>query len=323
MRATKVCNRCKAEKKVSDFGINRALKSGINNCCKECGRNVGRNNYYRTKGGIKVVPEQKRCARCGEIKLSGNFYKFGGSIDGLSCYCNGCQKKINKLSYAKRRGRPKPFVKRKRCAGCGANKDADCFYRTVGTADGLSVYCRSCFSEISKKWRRNNREKVKLSNQRYHHRYNIIHADRNRAHAREWAKRNTKKRTLIQLRHLSRRRGLPTSFSDADRQDTGEMFGWECAFCGAGCPDPTWEHVVPSSRRDVVNPGTVRGNIIPLCKPCNSSKSDKLLEEYICHEKIVRPEILNYLRSRGISGRELVGEVHFFLHMLGQSAGKD
>lgn len=48
-----------------------------------------------------------------------------------------------------------------------------------------------------------------------------------------------------------------------------------CAYCRQPCK-PTIEHVVPIARGGRDEPS----NIVPACKPCNSSKSDKLLSEW-------------------------------------------
>lgn len=94
-----------------------------------------------------------------------------------------------------------------------------------------------------------------------------------------------------------------------------EMFEHKCAFCGS-TEELTMEHVIPVHRRDVLNPGTVRGNIIPLCKLCNDSKGTKLLEEYLLDPKMVRPQISEHLQARDATVGDLVTEIRFFLYML-------
>lgn len=52
--------------------------------------------------------------------------------------------------------------------------------------------------------------------------------------------------------------------------------GRECSYCGA-TEDLSVDHVVPLSRGGTNDPE----NLTPACKPCNSSKRDKLVEEWI------------------------------------------
>jgi 5-methylcytosine-specific restriction endonuclease McrA len=47
-----------------------------------------------------------------------------------------------------------------------------------------------------------------------------------------------------------------------------------CVYCGD--PATTWDHVIPRRRGGTDDPG----NLVPACKPCNSSKCDLLLSEW-------------------------------------------
>lgn len=55
------------------------------------------------------------------------------------------------------------------------------------------------------------------------------------------------------------------------------MAGLVCAYCG---DDPvTFDHVVPRSKGGTDDPE----NLVPACRPCNASKSDKPLDEWIAN----------------------------------------
>jgi 5-methylcytosine-specific restriction endonuclease McrA len=54
-----------------------------------------------------------------------------------------------------------------------------------------------------------------------------------------------------------------------------DQFGGQCAYC----PDAatTWDHVVPV----VLGGGTEPGNVVPACRPCNSSKKNSDVDEWM------------------------------------------
>ena len=54
-----------------------------------------------------------------------------------------------------------------------------------------------------------------------------------------------------------------------------EDFEGECAYCDA--PATTWDHVVPVSKGGLTEPY----NIVPACRPCNSSKRDADLWDWL------------------------------------------
>ena len=54
--------------------------------------------------------------------------------------------------------------------------------------------------------------------------------------------------------------------------ESGEVL---CAYCRRACK-PTIDHVVPLARGGRDEPS----NVVPACKPCNSSKNDRLLSEW-------------------------------------------
>ena len=72
------------------------------------------------------------------------------------------------------------------------------------------------------------------------------------------------------------RRGLSKGQWRRLREAIFERDGRKCSYCGA-TEDLAVDHVVPLSRGGTNDPG----NLTPACKPCNSSKRDKLVEEWL------------------------------------------
>ncbi len=95
-----------------------------------------------------------------------------------------------------------------------------------------------------------------------------------------WAKANPEKLRLIHNRRRARlldQRSPGVTVEQwavvcAAFQDSAG--GTKCAYCDA--PATTIDHVVPISRGGL----DAYGNVVPACRPCNSSKRDRLLSEW-------------------------------------------
>jgi 5-methylcytosine-specific restriction endonuclease McrA len=63
-----------------------------------------------------------------------------------------------------------PFIQKKRCAKCKKEKPLAEFCKNRNTKDGLGIYCKSCYNEIQKQWRKDNPEKAEKILKRYQQR---------------------------------------------------------------------------------------------------------------------------------------------------------
>lgn len=72
------------------------------------------------------------------------------------------------------------------------------------------------------------------------------------------------------------RRGMSDTEWRKLRQIIFERDNFACTYCGSG-DDLTCDHVVPLIRGG----GNDHDNLTTACRPCNSSKGDKLLEEWV------------------------------------------
>jgi len=329
----KVCRRCGVEKAASEFGSHTFGRGWLRAYCWECDRKKAKESRERIRSEQKVFVESKRCPSCGQIKSREEYCLLRSRKDGLSTYCGDCRRVKLTEAYRKRAPR-RPMVTHKVCLRCGVDKPASDFYNEPKKKDGLSYECRKCRIKQCLGWRKRNPEKAKEADRSKQARY--IADGRHRIYKRRWAGRHPDyskeyyrrnfERDRVRIcvngqRRRARLAGLPFKFGLGDEEDTMEMFGRVCAFCGSEGKQ-TMEHVVPVYRTDVLNPGTVRGNIIPLCGKCNDSKGTRLLEEYLYDEKLLLPKVVEHLRVRGITGKELAEEIRYFLHMLAQT-GRD
>lgn len=86
----KVCNRCRIEKPLESFSINRASKCGKHATCKDCQKSL-----YQKRSMSRVVSE-KFCPDCKETKHAKDFPRQSVSPDGLRSNCKKCRNKIRK-----------------------------------------------------------------------------------------------------------------------------------------------------------------------------------------------------------------------------------
>jgi len=322
--ATKICVDCGVEKPIEAFTVNGRWRKSW---CKECDCQRAKRWREATKIMPKAAVESKKCPKCERVKSRSNFCLLRSHKDGLSTYCKECRK-VELAKYNRSIGKRVPTVAHKVCSECGLDRPAVEFYNEPKKNDGLSYACRGCTIIRSTEWVAKNPEKARALWDRKNKKY--AEDGRYRIYARRWRARHPNSRKEYYHRNFERDRdklwlrdqrrrarlaGLPWNFSKEDKADVMEMFEHKCAFCGS-TEELTMEHVIPVHRRDVLNPGTVRGNIIPLCKLCNDSKGTKLLEEYLLDPKMVRPQISEHLQARDATVGDLVTEIRFFLYML-------
>lgn len=101
--------------------------------------------------------------------------------------------------------------------------------------------------------------------------YRAANADREKARKVIYRKANPDK----DARYRLTRYGVLPELTGAQWQEILQNYGGCCVYCGLG-GKMTKEHVIPISRGGSDN----ASNVVPACKPCNSSKRDKTPEEF-------------------------------------------
>jgi len=73
----KTCSKCKKEKSLCDFGIDKSTKDGLNRTCKECVREVKR-KYRKTQKGKITEKKYEQSNRGKEVRKGIDLkYKYG------------------------------------------------------------------------------------------------------------------------------------------------------------------------------------------------------------------------------------------------------
>ncbi len=199
----------------------------------------------------------------------------------------------------------------KSCGTCKAELEETLFHKNRRTNDGLSSRCKQCAIAISKQWRDQNPEKVKMiARQTY-----LKNPDKYKAAARAWALANPEARKEILQKserkhaakyyhhkkiaiknnphrlnkqreksryHVSLRRTrenengarLPREWWDA----LLELFETNaCLYCGDTASKLAIDHFIPVARGGK----TEMGNLLPCCKSCNSKKGARDPEVWV------------------------------------------
>lgn len=236
----KKCNRCGVEKKLDNFGVNNAAKSGINACCKECLR-VEREKKALLEAPIKaskaaarkLALEQKHaqmklrttktCGRCKTEKPVAEFNRDGWSKDGWHHNCISCRQSDYAIIHdsAGIEARRKEEIENKRielslrtvkfCTTCNIEKPVSDFPKCKRTLDGLQYKCGQCSKQYRDdhpeaekarhvKWRSENAEQCERVNRAWKEK----NADKVRGYAKDWQLKNPEKAKAVRKRHIQK-----------------------------------------------------------------------------------------------------------------------
>lgn len=97
------------------------------------------------------------------------------------------------------------------------------------------------------------------------------------AYALDWRRKNADKATEYNRRHRARRRNAPIcDLTHAEWDVIKGRWHHRCAYCGKQ-RTLTQDHVEPTSRGG----SHTAANVVPACGPCNSSKGNRFLLEWV------------------------------------------
>lgn len=199
----------------------------------------------------------------------------------------------------------------KRCSKCHEQypATAEYFYVDKRRGNRLFARCKLCVNTQTKqwkannpekakaaqnKWRANNPERVKLSRAKwracnwekeraYLAKRRAADPEKHKAYLAKWSAENPEKVRGKSERRRNRKRGILSTFTDAEWQRCLEYFDYRCAYCGR--PRGLWhalsqDHYIPLSRGGAYT----ADNIVPACHGeggCNNHKSNRDAHEWL------------------------------------------
>lgn len=131
--------------------------------------------------------------------------------------------------------------------------------------DGLANRCKSCKSQSSKRYRRQNRISIAKYAIRYYHKHKVI-MDKQ---ARRWRRDHPEKSRERCRQYRVRKSGAKGNCLVEQWQARWNFYGGLCYLCGR--PATLQEHVIPLKKGGTNWPVNLR----PACVRCNSIKTDK------------------------------------------------
>lgn len=205
----------------------------------------------------------KRCGRCEKNLKADFFHASRWTKDGLKNYCKSCcreyQAERSRKFGVKKKVRPSMFgPEGKECLECLIIKPLEMFSPSARGLAGRASYCKPCLSKRHTKDRKKHAASVYAWREKNRAKYLIQHR-------------------AAQVRRRFRKANLDSGLVTVAfvKEKISETV---CSYCQKEIPlgERTLDHVVPLNRNGRHHPD----NLAMACRSCNSSKSDKLLEEW-------------------------------------------
>lgn len=282
----RTCNMCGVEKTLEAFKFRDRSKNKREKRCRKC-QAERRLELMNARTPIHI--EKKRCYRCGIEKSCFDFTSRKSNADGLHNFCRECSRDVDRQ---RAENRIHPYIETKLCGNCKLEKHRSEFNREKRRLYGLSLWCKSCISQRTKRERQTpeGKERQRLANARPENverrrRYmeKILQDPKYLAGRREYSKRYSqtpegKLRSRIgshKRRALKRQNGGGYTTEDVDLMMKSQK--GKCWYCQKDITKKyEIEHRVPLSRGGTNYPS----NLVLACPKCNRKKYNKLPHEW-------------------------------------------
>ena len=249
----------------------------------------------------------KICNKCKTEKSLDCFYKHKHQKDGLRAQCKACHKErarfYRKQNSEKVAEYSKTYrQKNKKCYKCRVEKSYLEFYKNRTNKDGLHNLCKACDKECGRIYREQNKEYLteynkayREENKEYLAEYNKNYYEENKEALSEYHKQYHQNNREVRRKHSrksnrkrrARKKAVQENFTAQDELNTRNLFGHKCFNCESK-DNLAIDHHRPLSKGFALEPM----NAVLLCKSCNSSKKNKMPEEFYNEEQL---ELLDFM----------------------------
>jgi 5-methylcytosine-specific restriction endonuclease McrA len=160
----------------------------------------------------------------------------------------------------------------KTCKICGIQKSFNQFAKNSPSKNGIGPYCLDCNRERGRKRYRDNKEFLKEQQRQYR----INNYDtRINVERKSRSKNKEKNRPTKNERQLRRAKAVKEKTYLILEKEIRKLYSDPCFICGSK-ENQSIDHIIPVSRGG----NHSIGNMITLCRSCNSSKNARLMVEW-------------------------------------------
>jgi hypothetical protein len=159
------------------------------------------------------------------------------------------------------------------CTKCGETKPIAEFYKRSDRPRGIKAACKTC----TRAWHKAHYEENKDEKGAYRRAYRKTQAGRLTEHAYRRAYRKTQAGRLTEYKSSAKQRGIPFLLTE---EEFGGFWQLPCHYCGAEI------ETIGLDRVDNYGPYHI-DNVVSSCWPCNISKSNTTLDEWLEKENDV------------------------------------
>jgi len=269
---TLTCTECRMVKPITDFVNSKHGKYGKETNCKIC-YNLKKKISYLKKHPLKIkeeyiIPIEKKCNGCGEIKSLELFDVRNASPDKRSSHCKECCKNRAKIYIQRNKTTEKVIPETKVCYKCKIEKSKEEFYKSNSFVSGLSGICKSCSREYETNLSETLLEKRRERDRKY------CEANKELVSARKKIYRQSLHGKNKYAEHKQKRKAKKKNLYHAkyDRLEIFSQFDNTCFKCGAK-ENLQIDHIIPIDRKG----HDAEYNLCVLCKHCNSKNMHRVL----------------------------------------------
>lgn len=169
----------------------------------------------------------------------------------------------------------------KTCKDCGVEKPLSEFYKHPGMKDGRLNSCKVCKVAASRSQSRREGYHKEYYQANKHNWAGYGSVEKKRASSRAWKKNNPDKVAEGNRKRRAMKLMVNENFTSADERTVRQLFSNKCLCCGA-TENLAIDHMYPLSKGHALE----LDNAVLLCGSCNSSKRDKLPEEFFTEKQL-------------------------------------
>ena len=219
------------------------------------------------------TPEGKKCTKCGQILPLEMFHMQPTGLLGRTAKCRECERLRGALKRHKLKHREEIDIPAEKvCCRCNRLLPSTEFYKTKYEKSGLRSQCKVCWKPIHQNWYLKNKDRNKKNSQRW----TLRNLNRATEYRKSYSKSYRSSHRAEMAQRERKHQAAPIVWklvSEEDWKTLVSLFGSRCLLCGE-TRNLTIDHIIPVSRCGYHE----ISNLQPLCKSCNSSKHDKIID---------------------------------------------